>query len=613
MFKYLILVNFLILGSNSFNQYASITCQTSFCKLALDPCVRCFGVYQCKKCILSVEKDCLPCADEIYAQKNVMIGRNQFQMCHTLNDLSNKICHMFCRGYFYETGSCQMLNDIFVCQCSNVTNPYPHSTLPTVQDLNIKFFTKLTISPKIEAVKIKGLPNGHLAFGNMDIFIYDVLKEKIVQNLTSDLDSIQSLDIQSNGNLVAMSRFVNHANFWNPLENTEPVKNLSLNGSCLRVLQNDDLVVCQMNQLKIIDSLDGSEKITLFGHEDLIYCVLALEYNSLVSGSKDGSIKLWDIENDRLVREFNSSESSVTSLAVLKNGNLVSGHSNGMIKVWNRSGDLNMTINGHSDAVSCLTSLNNRYLISGSFDRFFKVWDLYDQSEKFNCPSSPVYGMEYFGNGKTKMIKNIILLCLIKLILCQQQQPPLPSPSFGRVFRNLIKTRNFYFNDNNSICTNPAAYGFVQRAGTAKYYATADLQMNWIDAENYCQFFGAHLPVAADASDNNFFRWFVGGKFMNPSYENIKGYSIMSWSGYWLGAYKSLETNSWKWIDNSPFLYEDWDKTWPVPQGPQPGEHDNKGLEHNAFDLYDISLKKHRGWHDLHMQGYNLVLCELKC
>ncbi|RNA05364.1 hypothetical protein BpHYR1_026669 [Brachionus plicatilis] len=200
------------------------------------------------------------------------------------------------------------------------------------------------------------------------------------------------------------------------------------------------------------------------------------------------------------------------------------------------------------------------------------------------------------------MIKFLAILNLINLILCQQQQKPLSSRSFGRDFNNSIRTRNF---DNRiSACTNPASYDFIQRAGTSKYYAIADIQMNWIDAENYCQKFGAHLPVASSAR-------FVGGKFMNPSYENYNSLKIMSWSGYWLGLYKSLEKNTWRWIDDSPLTYFDWDKTFQNHDGslnPQP----QGGLEYFVVDLYEIKQKKHRGWHDHMMLGYSLVLCELK-
>ncbi|RNA05844.1 hypothetical protein BpHYR1_011337 [Brachionus plicatilis] len=202
------------------------------------------------------------------------------------------------------------------------------------------------------------------------------------------------------------------------------------------------------------------------------------------------------------------------------------------------------------------------------------------------------------------MIKFLAILNLAQLILCQHQQKPLPSPSFGRIFNNSIKTR--HFGNGLSACTNPASFGFIKRAGTTKYYSIADIQMNWIDGENYCQSFGAHLPVAVSASDTNFFRWFVGGKFMIPSYEQNGGYHVQHWSGYWLGFYKSLESNSWKWIDDSPLTYVVWDTTWlrPQPQG---------GIQYFAFDFYDIIQKKHRGWHDTFMLLFNLVICELKC
>lgn len=115
------------------------------------------------------------------------------------------------------------------------------------------------------------------------------------------------------------------------------------------------------------------------------------------------------------------------------------------------------------------------------------------------------------------MFKFLLAINLICLIVCQEQQKPLPSPSFGRVF----KAKNF---DNSfSACTNPASYGFVQRAGTTKYYSIADIQMNWIDAENYCQSFGAHLPVATSASDINFFRC---KKFFFHKFKKISQFMI---------------------------------------------------------------------------------------
>jgi hypothetical protein len=89
-----------------------------------------------------------------------------------------------------------------------------------------------------------------------------------------------------------------------------------------------------------------------------------------------------------------------------------------------------------------------------------------------------------------------------------EQQNPLPAQSFGREFPDsrFLPTLSGSNSIKTSVCLNPNNYGFVQRYGTNMYYALADLQMTWIDAETYCQSFGAHLPIIKSLDDNNFLR-----------------------------------------------------------------------------------------------------------
>lgn len=397
--KYLTFTFLFIGGSNCLNHYASITCSTSFCKIALEPCLKCYGITQCKKCILSIEQQCFPCVNEIYTPKSIIIGKSEYQMCSGINQLDNKICHLYCRGDFYYTGACTVLNDFLVCQCSDISSPYPPTTSSFTQNLSIKIHQNYLISPKEESLKIKGLANGNIAFGNSDVFILNAYKDKIVYNLSTSLYSIKALETQMNGNLLTLSKFDNFMSVWKFDESNESLVTFNQTGSCLKALKNNDLAICQDSEIKVIDGLDGTEKFSLIGHEDFINCVAVLEYDEIASGSRDGSIKIWNYKDGSLKKEFNSSNSSVISLTVLNNGNLVSGHLDGIIKVWTHSGDLSLKISAHLHAVSCLTSLNSRYLVSGSFDRYFKIWDLNEQSEKFSFKSRPVYGVEYFGNG----------------------------------------------------------------------------------------------------------------------------------------------------------------------------------------------------------------------
>ena len=69
--------------------------------------------------------------------------------------------------------------------------------------------------------------------------------------------------------------------------------------------------------------------------------------------------------------------------------------------------------------------------------------------------------------------------------------------NFGRIFSK---------SSSNKVCSNPVPYGFVNRVGTYEYYMISDILMNWIDGENFCQKYEAHLPSIASQSDLDYLR-----------------------------------------------------------------------------------------------------------
>jgi hypothetical protein len=75
---------------------------------------------------------------------------------------------------------------------------------------------------------------------------------------------------------------------------------------------------------------------------------------------------------------------------------------------------------------------------------------------------------------------------------------------------NYINTENFgrTFSKSNygNSCFNPFNYGFVNRAGTNQYYMISDILMNWIDGENFCRKYEAHLPSISSQSDLDYLR-----------------------------------------------------------------------------------------------------------
>ncbi|GAM22704.1 hypothetical protein SAMD00019534_058790 [Acytostelium subglobosum LB1] len=128
------------------------------------------------------------------------------------------------------------------------------------------------------------------------------------------------------------------------------------------------------------DDLEDSKKRcirTLSGHKNGTIC-LGSTPTRLVSGSADGSIKIWD-RFDGACIETIQTHSSVWCLQIV-NGNLICGCVDGTMRVF----DLNTTsclrtLRGHTAPVRCLQAINHNgqeLVVSGSYDKTIKMWDM---------------------------------------------------------------------------------------------------------------------------------------------------------------------------------------------------------------------------------------------
>jgi WD40 repeat protein/tRNA A-37 threonylcarbamoyl transferase component Bud32 len=119
---------------------------------------------------------------------------------------------------------------------------------------------------------------------------------------------------------------------------------------------------------------------SLIGHTDWVGSLaISPDGNTLVSGSGDRSIKIWNLQTNGLKTTLTLHTDAVTSVAITPDGQtLVSGSKDSTIKIWNlQNGSLKSTITGHKDAVNSLAiSPDGQSLVSGSADRTIKIWDL---------------------------------------------------------------------------------------------------------------------------------------------------------------------------------------------------------------------------------------------
>ncbi|MEM9271708.1 MAG: hypothetical protein AAGA80_01920 [Cyanobacteria bacterium P01_F01_bin.143] len=138
------------------------------------------------------------------------------------------------------------------------------------------------------------------------------------------------------------------------------------------------------NTVKLWDIANQSEVHPFTGHQDAVWSVaISSDGKYLVSGSWDNTVKLWDIDNKSLVHTFSGHQGAVWSVAISSDGkSIVSGSDDKTIKLWdidNKS--LVHTFSGHQESVlSVAISDDGKSIVSGSYDKTIKLWDIDNKS-----------------------------------------------------------------------------------------------------------------------------------------------------------------------------------------------------------------------------------------
>ncbi|KAI0244463.1 Mitochondrial fission protein, partial [Massospora cicadina] len=143
--------------------------------------------------------------------------------------------------------------------------------------------------------------------------------------------------------------------------------------------------------------------IILKGHTGLVRC-LDMDEKSVISGSHDGTMRYWDVENGKLISRFDplwtmssgvlkdyrarywdvlagrgphvEGLGSTVGALQFRSRALCSGTADGIIRLWDiRSGQPHRSFAGHAGPVTAL-QFDATHLVSGGLDHTVKIWDL---------------------------------------------------------------------------------------------------------------------------------------------------------------------------------------------------------------------------------------------
>uniref|UniRef100_UPI0035944F01 nSTAND1 domain-containing NTPase n=1 Tax=Nostoc sp. TaxID=1180 RepID=UPI0035944F01 len=143
------------------------------------------------------------------------------------------------------------------------------------------------------------------------------------------------------------------------------------------------------------------------GHEGEVWSVaISTDGQTIVSGGRDGTVRLWNLQGHSLVEPFRGHKGEVRSVAISKDGQtIVSGGSDGTVRLWNLQGHpLAEPFCGHNGNVwSVGISTDGQTIVSGGGDGTVRLWNLqgHPLAEPFDGHENYVMSVAISTDGQT--------------------------------------------------------------------------------------------------------------------------------------------------------------------------------------------------------------------
>ncbi|KAE8338538.1 hypothetical protein BDV24DRAFT_166219 [Aspergillus arachidicola] len=100
--------------------------------------------------------------------------------------------------------------------------------------------------------------------------------------------------------------------------------------------------------------------------------------NLLITGGTEGVVRIWNIQTKSVIRSLKGHTATVRSLLIVDDTTLISGSRDSAICIWNLDSDATdpkLTLKGHTETVRCLKA-HGGVLVSGGNDGEARVWDI---------------------------------------------------------------------------------------------------------------------------------------------------------------------------------------------------------------------------------------------
>ncbi len=141
------------------------------------------------------------------------------------------------------------------------------------------------------------------------------------------------------------------------------------------VTQEGKVVSGSRDKTVRIWDMEGNQLAVYRGHELAVNSVYVTKDGKIVSGSYDATVRIWDMQGNQLA-VCRGHERAVNSVYVTKDGKIVSGSNDSTVRVWDMEGNQLAVCRGHEGMVMSVCVTNDGKIVSGSEDKTVRVWDM---------------------------------------------------------------------------------------------------------------------------------------------------------------------------------------------------------------------------------------------
>jgi WD40 repeat protein len=206
--------------------------------------------------------------------------------------------------------------------------------------------------------------------------------------------------------ILTFSRRDGQAKLWNTRTGNR-INRLILNRYCLPAFSSDGKLIATgvgNNSARVLEQ--GKPAVSLVGHKEYVtYLTFSHDNQRVLTGSEDGTAKLWDPSNGNFIHTLGPHEGSVRFAAFSPNDKLVATvASEPEVRIWEVStGKPYAILVGHKSKVfSSIFSPDGTMIVTASLDRTARIWNT-ETGKQIGHPleghEAPIWYAEFSPDG----------------------------------------------------------------------------------------------------------------------------------------------------------------------------------------------------------------------